>query len=88
LEIRTWHRWEELLRECRFAVLARPGFDSAALRSVLPDDLLQRVDLLPAAGFSVSSTDVRARVRRGAPVRYLVPDPVDAYIRNYGLYQS
>jgi nicotinate-nucleotide adenylyltransferase len=36
----------------------------------------------------ISSTDVRERVRRGRPVRYWVPDAVDAYIRTNSLYRE
>lgn len=88
LEIRTWHRWEELLRECRFAALTRPGCDTAALRALLPEELWDRVDLVPAPGLDVSSTEVRERVRRGEPIRYLVPDLVEAYIRKHRLYSG
>jgi nicotinate-nucleotide adenylyltransferase len=87
LEIRTWHRWEELFRECRFIALARPGFDMRALEAVLPAELLAQVHLLPAPGFDLSSTMIRERVARGEPVRYLVTEAVDAYIRKHGLYR-
>jgi nicotinate-nucleotide adenylyltransferase len=88
LEIRTWHRWQEVLRECRFAALTRPGFDFARLRAMLPQELHERVHLVPAPGLDVSSTEVRARVRRGETIRYLVPDPIEAYIRKHGLYSK
>jgi nicotinate-nucleotide adenylyltransferase len=34
----------------------------------------------------VSSTDVRERLRAGKPIRYLTPEPVEAYIAKHGLY--
>jgi nicotinate-nucleotide adenylyltransferase len=88
LEIRTWYRWEELLRECRFIALARPGFDMRALEAALPADLLAQVHLLPAPGFDLSSTMIRERVERGEPVRYLVPEAVETYLRKHGLYRQ
>jgi nicotinate-nucleotide adenylyltransferase len=88
LEIRTWYCWQEVLRECRFAALARPGFDSAALLGLLPNDLRDQVVLLQAPGLDISSTEVRDRVRGGEPIRYLVPAPVESYIRKHGLYEE
>src|SRR3954452_23333272 len=45
LEIRTWHRWEEVLQACQFIAVARPGFDAAALNAVLPEPYRERVRL-------------------------------------------
>ena len=42
------------------------------------------VDMPP---LPVSSTLVRARIRAGEAVRYLVPEAVEAYIREHGLYR-
>lgn len=42
------------------------------------------VDMPPVP---VSSTLVRERVRAGKAVRYFVPDAVEAYIREHGLYR-
>jgi len=62
LEIRTWYRWEEVLRECRFAALARPRVRQCALLGLLPEEFRQRVELLPAPGFRTSrQTTSRAR---------------------------
>jgi nicotinate-nucleotide adenylyltransferase len=88
LEIRTWYRWEEVLKSCRFVAVTRPGFDEAALEASLPAPLRERVELVQSPGFDLSSTEVRERVRRGEPIRYLVPDPVETYIRKHGLYRE
>lgn len=36
----------------------------------------------------VSSTEIRARVAEGKPIRYLVPAGVEAFIRERGLYRA
>ncbi|HXF52386.1 MAG TPA: nicotinate-nucleotide adenylyltransferase [Dehalococcoidia bacterium] len=46
---------------------------------------LVRVDM-PVIG--VSATDLRARLRRGASVRYLVPEAVERYIAERRLYRG
>ena len=88
LGIRTWYGWREVLRECQFAVLARPGFAIAALLASLPAEVRGQIRLLPAPACDVSSTAVRERVGRGEPIRYLVPEPVEVYIRKHALYQG
>jgi nicotinate-nucleotide adenylyltransferase len=69
---------------------AAPGDDERTLADLerhLPG-LRSRLEILQAPQMDVSSSDLRARVRRGIPVRYLTPDPVRAYITSRGLYAS
>lgn len=47
-----------------------------------------KVALLPAPQLDISSSDLRERVARGLPVRYLTPDGVRAYIHTRGLYTA
>jgi nicotinate-nucleotide adenylyltransferase len=35
----------------------------------------------------VSSSDIRRRVQRGEPIRYLVPDAVAEYVEEHRLYR-
>ncbi len=57
-------------------------------RSLRPEDLEPgRILLLPIAALPVSSTAIRARVRRGGTLRGVVPPVVAAYILKKGLYR-
>jgi nicotinate-nucleotide adenylyltransferase len=47
-----------------------------------------RIFLTPIDAVDVSSTEVRARVRAGRPLRGLVPASVERYIREHGLYRD
>jgi nicotinate-nucleotide adenylyltransferase len=88
LEILTWHEADEVIRLCRFIAATRPGYDLERLRRVLPAAYLERIDELAVPGVLVSSTDLRQRVRECRPIRYLVPELVEEYIRKFGLYRE
>jgi nicotinate-nucleotide adenylyltransferase len=77
-----WRLPDDLLAECRFVVAPRPGFSIESADARFRD----RVLLLDAPLLDVSSSDIRGRVRRGASIRYLVPDGVEAFIREKNLY--
>lgn len=47
-----------------------------------------RVERVATRRFDVSATEIRARVRAGAPVRGFVTDDVAAYIAAHGLYRT
>jgi nicotinate-nucleotide adenylyltransferase len=83
-----WHEPERVLTLSTLAVAERSGTPRAAV-----DDALQRLNggdrvrffQMPTIG--ISSTLVRERVRSGLPLRYLVPEPVESYIAEKGLYR-
>jgi nicotinate-nucleotide adenylyltransferase len=82
-----WHRPERVLELARIVVFERPGAspDLGALEQALPR-LSERLVRLQGPLLDLSSTDLRARVAAGRPVRYLLPDSVAAYIVEQGLY--
>lgn len=88
LEILTWHRHHELVRQCRFIAVTRPGYDLARLKSVLPPHYVERIETITAPGMDISSTAIRERVRKDDPVRYLIPESVEAYLRKHALYRT
>lgn len=82
-QILTWKDAPELFAMAHFVGVTRPGH--ALSVDGLPRD---RVSVLEIPALSISSTDVRARARKGKPVWYLVPDGVVQYIGKHGLYRG
>ena len=66
-----------------FVGVSRPGYAPADLRT--SRTARSRSSQVPA--LAISSTDCRARVARGHPVWYLVPDGVVQYIEKRHLYR-
>jgi nicotinate-nucleotide adenylyltransferase len=89
-ELPTWHEPDRLFAAARVAVVPREGYpapDPAWLAAAFPGRE-DRVVYLDAPHLGVSSTDIRARVAAGRSIRYLVPDPVEAYIAANNLYRT
>ena len=82
-QILDWKNIDELWSLAHFVAVSRPGHTLTV--SNLPQ---QVVSLLEVPALAISSTDCRARVGRGFPVWYLVPDVVVQYISKYHLYRS
>jgi nicotinate-nucleotide adenylyltransferase len=86
------HRWRDpvrLLRLARLVAIGRPGeptVDPRELETRLPG-ASERITAVSTSGVAVSATELRARVAAGGPIRYLVPDPVAAYVAEHRLYR-
>lgn len=75
----TWHRIDELIHEIQFVGVARPGFSKETPYPVL---------WVESPLMDVSSTMIREHVFWGQSVRYLIPESVEEYIFEKGLYQE
>ncbi|HVE64345.1 MAG TPA: nicotinate-nucleotide adenylyltransferase [Mycobacteriales bacterium] len=82
-QILSWRDPEEMLSLAQFVGATRPGYSLS--RADLPRDSVRLVEI-PA--LAISSSDCRDRVRRGAPIWYLVPDSVVRYIDKQHLYAA
>jgi len=81
----TWYRWEELLDEVVVLAAERPHVAPTAI----DDRVRKKVMFLKTGLVDISSTAVRAAVRRGDGIEslsLLVPLAVATYIKKHGLY--
>jgi nicotinate-nucleotide adenylyltransferase len=77
-EIRTWHRWRDVLGSVEFIVVSRPGH-----RYRVPEDA--RIERLETLDLPVSSSSIRCALAGGErPAE--VPVSVFSYIREHRLY--
>ena len=91
--LEKFHLWKDpdrILRLCTLAVVTRKGAASSydedwASRFGWPDGAVVRLD---SPVIEVSATDIRERIHRKEPLRYLVPGPVAHYIFEHNLYQD
>lgn len=82
-QILEWKDVENIWPLAHFVAVTRPGH-----KLELPTAPEGAISVLEIPALAISSTDVRARVAKGNPVWYLVPDGVVQYIGKHKLYQA
>ena len=90
LQLHTWHRWQNLVRQCRIAAAPRPGSSlaqaPAPLQNWLAEALPQgRLHNLQAEPLPISSSQIRQQLatQHTSPD---IPPEVLGYIRQHQLY--
>ncbi len=86
-DLASWRNPEEILQQVTLAVMPRAGkrADVLALRARFPL-LAERLVWLDVPPVYYSATELRLRVRKGLPLRYLVAPEVETYLREQALY--
>jgi len=92
-QIFSWKNPQELLTLCRFVAVTRPGFSKKSLLEHISkiEKLYQdgeQIQFVEVPALSISSSDIRARVLEGRPIKYLLPEEVERYIMKCGLYNK
>ena len=80
-QISAWKNADHLWDLAKFVAVSRPGHPLTIPEA--PEGVISKLEI-PA--LAISSTDIRARVKSGKPVWYLVSDGVVQYIAKNKLY--
>lgn len=92
-ELPSWRRVADLVDSCFVVTAVRAGWETPDLGFLRPKLSAEQVGklhryLLQTPRLDVSATDIRNRVRTGRSIRYLVPEAVESYIHEQGLYRT
>ena len=90
-DLLSWYQPKRVLEMAHLVVADRPGYvlPLEKLQAGLPDfDLTNRLLALDVPMVEIASHELRARVARNIPIKYLVPDEVADYIQQAQLYRS
>ena len=82
-DLESWKDHEVLLEDSTVVVLDRHGVEASGLSP----SVRARTTQLATPRLEISSSEIRRLVRDGGPIRYLVTEGVESYIRSEGLYR-
>lgn len=80
----NWRNWQFILDNYRIIVYPRPGSDIEHLKQIYRD----KMEVVTAPEFDISSTMIRDKVMAGEDISGLVHPDVEQYIKSHGLYQK
>jgi len=87
-QLPQWQEPSRLIKLCCLVAVPRVGYpelDLNSLDAVIPG-LSQRVILLDSPRVDINASEIRQRVGQGLSIHYLVPEPVERYIKQHRLY--
>ena len=88
IQLPQWHEPARLIEMCYLVAVPRPGSPHPDLKPLEPliPGLSRKVIFLDKPEIDISASVIRDRVAQGLPIRHLVPEPIDKYIREHRLY--
>lgn len=88
--IEKWKNTEIIFENAIILAAIREGFDTKEFlekADSLKREFQAEIEFVYLPQFDVSSTRIRGKIKENKSIRYLVPDSVAEYIKNFKLYQ-
>ena len=88
-KILSWKDCEEVLKICNFVAVTRPGYNKDELIKEIEElkrEYETNIYFLEVPALAISSSSIRKRIGADKPVKYLVPEEVENYIKKHMLY--
>ncbi len=89
MDLPRWKEPLELIKACTLVAVPRQNYVKSELDSldrVIPG-IVSKVILLDMPIIGISSSEIRKRIAEGGSIRYWVPEAVERYIIEHGLYR-
>lgn len=90
-DLLTWKEYKKVFALCEFIAALRPGYKKQDFEEAAQNLRLNykaRIHLAKIPLIEISSTLVRERVKNNESIKYLVPEGVEEYIAEHGLYKD
>lgn len=90
-DLEFWKDVDLLLASFHIIAGTRPGHKNRELDqriTMLNEKYHSDIQMVEIPDIAVSSTDIRNRVREGKTVKYLVPESIEKFIIEHGLYKG
>ena len=84
LQMSSWKDSDKLPGLSHWVAVTRPGYDINAINCIQNDSM----EILEIPGLAISGTELRKRVEKNQPVKYLIHPGVERYINDLNLYQE
>ena len=80
-----WYKYESILKESTVCAVARGGDNYVDMLEYANE--IGRIKVLPTEAVDVSSTEIREKLKNNESISGLVPESVEKYIGEKGLYK-
>ena len=90
LLIDSWKDYKELFNLVTFIGATRPGISVEELQDKVDEVKTKHgviIESTKVPALAISSTDIRKRVEEGESIKYLLPESVESYIHENGIYK-